>query len=302
MTALAPLLRRLPQAAVLVFASVAVLRRLLSARRIPMKAAASEMRTVASETTIASETTNSSETSTPRAVRPPRKSIDPSQAMEAHAERIRAARPPPTPEPATPEKRPYVAVMRSTPKRSPGLASLRDDLTRRSTTSAIADDKAEVCDLGCKGSPGAAGLSAVDWLRNLSDEQRQVEEEWRKKLTPEEFRVLRMKGTEEIHSGEYNELMAVGTYLCKGCRQPLYVSKHKFLSGHGWPAFADNLPDALTRTGTRKVEVTCSGCDGHIGHVFKSSRYPPPKRERHCVNSISLIFEPPQTSDEAWSA
>lgn len=104
--------------------------------------------------------------------------------------------------------------------------------------------------------------------------------------------MLRMKGTESIHTGQYNDLMEEGVYVCAGCDRPLYHSSHKFLSGHGWPAFSDNLPGALTRIGTRKVEVVCAGCNGHIGHVFKSSRYPPPNRERHCANSVSLRFMP----------
>ena len=70
------------------------------------------------------------------------------------------------------------------------------------------------------------------------------------------------------------------------------TASHKFKSGHGWPAFSDNLPGALVRRGARKIEIVCASCEAHIGHVFKSSRYPPPKRERHCVNSICLRFKP----------
>ena len=198
------------------------------------------------------------------------------------------------------DDKPYVAVMR-TPKKSP--ATMRGDgfenpspqFAKPSPQVRRLDmSSADVCDpeFGCKGSPGAAGLSAVDWLTTLPEAQREVELGWRQKLSAEQFRVLRMKGTEEIHSGEYNSLMAEGEYWCSACNQPLYASSHKFKSGHGWPAFCDNLAGALTRSGTRKVEITCSGCDGHIGHVFKSSRYPKPHHERHCVNSISLKFVP----------
>ena len=74
--------------------------------------------------------------------------------------------------------------------------------------------------------------------------------------------------------------------------QLLYASTHKFRSGHGWPAFYDNYPGALVRHGKGKVEITCSGCGGHIGHVFKSSRYPKPTNERHCTNSVALRFIP----------
>ena len=105
--------------------------------------------------------------------------------------------------------------------------------------------------------------------------------------------MLRMKGTEEIHTGEYNEHFGDGVYVCAACTRPLYDSAHKFGSGHGWPAFCDNVPDALSRyEKKKKVEITCAGCDGHVGHVFFSKRYPKPHHERHCVNSISLRFVP----------
>ena len=100
------------------------------------------------------------------------------------------------------------------------------------------------------------------------------------------------QGTEAIHSGEYNQHFERGEYACAGCYKPLYSSDHKFSSEHGWPAFSEALPEALQRHGTRKVEITCAGCAGHIGHIFKSSRYPPPHYERHCVNSVSLVFVP----------
>ena len=93
--------------------------------------------------------------------------------------------------------------------------------------------------------------------------------------------------------GRYCESFDDGVYHCAGCLQPLYDSSMKFKTGHGWPAFCDNLPDALTRhESKRKVEIVCSGCDGHVGHVFHSKRYPKPHHERHCVNSVSLTFVP----------
>jgi peptide-methionine (R)-S-oxide reductase len=144
---------------------------------------------------------------------------------------------------------------------------------------------------GCGGAPEPP--DPMEWMEHLDPEVRSAEQAWHTRLSAEQFRVLRMKGTEEIHTGEYNEHFAPGVYNCAACALPLYKSSHKFKSGHGWPAFCDNIPDALDRhTVQRKVEITCSGCGGHVGHVFKSSRYPPPKRERHCVNSISLKFVP----------
>ncbi len=152
----------------------------------------------------------------------------------------------------------------------------------------------EACTLECRCAGDAlALLDPAAWIDGLPEAQRAVEAKWRDQLTDTQFKVLRMKGTEEIHSGEYNEHFEDGTYACSGCGLALYDSSHKFKSGHGWPAFADNLDGALTRVGAKgKVEIVCSGCSGHVGHVFKSTRYPKPHHERHCSNSASLRFVP----------
>lgn len=145
---------------------------------------------------------------------------------------------------------------------------------------------------GC-GADAPPPLAPDAWLETLDDEARAREALWIGRLTPEQFRVLRQKGTEEIHSSALNKTFDAGTYACAGCALPLYDSTHKFASAHGWPAFSDNLPDALARHEVkRKVEIMCSGCGGHIGHVFFSKRYPKPHHERHCVNGISLTFLP----------
>ena len=156
----------------------------------------------------------------------------------------------------------------------------------------------EVCTIGgggcgC-GDDAPPALDPFEWIALLQDERsRQMETEWHAKLSAEQFRVLRMKGTEEVHTGEYNDLMDAGQYNCAACDRPLYASAHKFKSGHGWPAFCDNFPEALSRTEIKKkVEICCAGCGGHVGHVFKSKRYPAPTHERHCANSISLVFVP----------
>ena len=149
---------------------------------------------------------------------------------------------------------------------------------------------------GCMCNPGSEYLNAGTWLRLLSVEQRRHEEGWLTKLDSEQFRVLRMKGTEPIHSGEYNDTFEQGHYACAGCGAVLYSSKHKprSLAGHGWPAFSESFPGALERIvhPPKKIEIVCAACGGHVGHVFKSSRYPAPKHERHCVNSVSLRFVP----------
>jgi len=160
----------------------------------------------------------------------------------------------------------------------------------RAAPAAIACD-ASGC--GC-GDDEPIPLTPEEWIALLDDDSRaQSERDWLGKLSEAQFRVLRMGGTEDVDIGEYNEHFEAGTYACAGCAQPLYDSSHKFRSGHGWPAFFDALPGALERhTVKRKVEITCSGCGGHMGHVFKSSRYPKPTNERHCVNSVSLLFAP----------
>eukprot|EP00276_Gloeochaete_wittrockiana_P020033 CAMPEP_0184358388 /NCGR_PEP_ID=MMETSP1089-20130417/114484_1 /TAXON_ID=38269 ORGANISM="Gloeochaete wittrockiana, Strain SAG46.84" /NCGR_SAMPLE_ID=MMETSP1089 /ASSEMBLY_ACC=CAM_ASM_000445 /LENGTH=103 /DNA_ID=CAMNT_0026696699 /DNA_START=255 /DNA_END=563 /DNA_ORIENTATION=- len=98
------------------------------------------------------------------------------------------------------------------------------------------------------------------------------ESEWRAKLTPEQFRVLRQKGTEYAGTGKYNKHKEKGVYHCAGCDAPLFTSETKFDSGCGWPAFFDNIPGAVKRNvdeDGRRIEIVCATCDGHLGHVFK---------------------------------
>ncbi|XP_027160977.1 peptide methionine sulfoxide reductase B5-like [Coffea eugenioides] len=121
------------------------------------------------------------------------------------------------------------------------------------------------------------------------------EEEWRAVLSPEQFRILRQKGTEYPGTGEYDKFYGEGVYNCAGCGTPLYRSTTKFNSGCGWPAFYEGIPGAMNRTPDpdgRRIEITCAACGGHLGHVFKGEGFPTPTDERHCVNSISLKFTP----------
>lgn len=121
------------------------------------------------------------------------------------------------------------------------------------------------------------------------------EEEWQAILSPEQFRILRKKGTELPGTGEYNKYFENGVYSCAGCGTPLYKSATKFDSGCGWPAFYEGLPGAINRTPDpdgRRIEITCAACGGHLGHVFKGEGFPTPTDERHCVNSISIKFAP----------
>ncbi|KAI8845783.1 peptide methionine sulfoxide reductase B9 [Chytriomyces cf. hyalinus JEL632] len=121
--------------------------------------------------------------------------------------------------------------------------------------------------------------------------------EWRKVLSPNQFWVLRKKGTEPPGSGQYNKLFAPGTYNCAACKTPLYKSDAKFDSGTGWPSFHDALPGAITRLtdpscGTSCQELVCSTCGGHLGHIFKGEWMTRKfdSNARHCVNSASLDF------------
>ena len=120
------------------------------------------------------------------------------------------------------------------------------------------------------------------------------ESEWRKRLNPEQFHVLREAGTERAFSGHYTDNKADGLYLCAGCKLELFDSADKFDSGSGWPSFTrpidpENVTEhADTSHGMRRVELRCARCDGHQGHVFPDG--PPPAGLRYCINSVSLDF------------
>ncbi|KAH9019049.1 peptide methionine sulfoxide reductase MrsB [Lactarius hengduanensis] len=129
----------------------------------------------------------------------------------------------------------------------------------------------------------------------MSDAKIKSDDEWRAILNPEQFRVLRLKGTERAGTGEHEHNKATGVYSCTACDTPLYKSNTKFDSGCGWPAFYDAIPGAVSRhedlsLGTVRTEITCTACGGHLGHVFKGEGFKTPTDERHCVNSISLSF------------
>uniref|UniRef100_A0A0D3G7G5 Peptide-methionine (R)-S-oxide reductase n=1 Tax=Oryza barthii TaxID=65489 RepID=A0A0D3G7G5_9ORYZ len=152
----------------------------------------------------------------------------------------------------------------------------------------------------CRGTAGRRRLQGVVAMSSSAappppGSVQKSEEEWEAILSPEQFRILRLKGTEYPGTGEYDKLFAEGVYECAGCGTPLYKSSTKFNSGCGWPAFYEGFPGAIARTPDpdgRRIEITCAACGGHLGHVFKGEGFNTPTDERHCVNSISLKFIP----------
>lgn len=129
----------------------------------------------------------------------------------------------------------------------------------------------------------------------MSEEENISEEEWKKKLTKEQYYVLRQKGTEKPFTGEYWNNHDKGMYYCSGCGTPLFDSNTKFESGSGWPSFYAPIKEELisenkdSSFGMKRTEILCSKCGSHLGHVFKDG--PKPTGLRYCVNSISLKFD-----------
>ena len=121
-----------------------------------------------------------------------------------------------------------------------------------------------------------------------------TEQEWKEQLTPEEFYVCRQHGTEAPFSGKYENFKGEGIFMCKCCNAPLFESQTKFDSGTGWPSYYEGIEDAITEIkdaslGMVRVEVRCSSCDAHLGHVFPDG--PEPTGMRYCINSVCLNFE-----------
>jgi peptide-methionine (R)-S-oxide reductase len=124
-----------------------------------------------------------------------------------------------------------------------------------------------------------------------------TESEWEDELTPEQYHILREKGTELPFTGEYDNVFDAGTYSCAACGTKLFDSNTKFDAHCGWPSFYDALPGTVEvheddSLGTVRTEVTCATCGGHLGHVFEGEGLGVPTDQRYCINSLSLKFKP----------
>ena len=152
--------------------------------------------------------------------------------------------------------------------------------------------------------PLALGLFGAFFGTSTSSSQQDMgkysvektDQEWHAVLSPEQFRVLRKKGTEAPGSSSLEHNHSKGIYHCAGCDAPLYTSESKFDSGCGWPAYFETIPGAVDRHEDnsmfmKRIEIVCHNCGGHLGHVFKGEGYKNPTDERHCVNGVSLKFK-----------
>lgn len=143
---------------------------------------------------------------------------------------------------------------------------------------------------------GLAPFVASRGVAAKSFEVTRTEEEWRAMLSDIEYEVMREEGTERAFTSPLNEEKREGTFLCRGCDLPVYPSSTKFDSGTGWPSFYEPLPDAIETKEDRKLvfyvrtECHCRRCGSHMGHVFDDG--PAPTGLRHCINGVSLKFQP----------
>jgi len=144
--------------------------------------------------------------------------------------------------------------------------------------------------------------SAQEQKKHSTFRIEKTKQEWKNLLSLTEYYILRESGTEQAFTGKYNSFYKKGTYICKACETPLFLSKHKFDSGTGWPSFDTAIKenvgyDTDNNLGHLRTEIHCNTCGSHLGHVFNDG----PKKttgKRYCVNSVSLMFSPKQYSSD----
>ena len=135
----------------------------------------------------------------------------------------------------------------------------------------------------------------------MAEKTKKTEEEWQKELTPEQYEVLRKKGTEAPFTGKYWDTTEEGMYKCTACGQPLFRSETKYDAGCGWPSFTEPVEPGSVDTdidrshGMVRTEVLCGKCGGHLGHVFPDG--PGPEGTRYCMNSVSLELVPDEKAE-----
>lgn len=154
--------------------------------------------------------------------------------------------------------------------------------------------------VSCQTSPHTVSdtsTNANKTIKKMENSYHKTDAEWKKILTPEQYYILREKGTERPGTGEYNNHSEKGTYACAGCGTELFTSDQKFNSHCGWPSFDNNIAggDRVKQVkdfshGMIRTEIVCAACNGHLGHIFDDG--PTATGQRYCVNSVSIKFIP----------